>query len=157
MPQGAANASKLIAIVEDPTSGLPADAIPALQTLIAALAHLEAEIKELDAQMERLRPFFPKIHGKPRVDDHRVFSGIMLININVLRWCGAPKEYGPAKTFYNIWNRWSNRSVFARIMVGLDAESAEHKTNMIDATCLKAHRAAASSGWGPRRRWASDP
>src|SRR6056297_1772719 len=45
VPQGAANATKLIAIVEDPTSGLPADAIPTLKTLIAALAHMEAEIK----------------------------------------------------------------------------------------------------------------
>ena len=24
-----------------------------------------------DAQMERLEPFFPKSHGKPRVDDRR--------------------------------------------------------------------------------------
>ena len=27
-----------------------------------------------DAQMERLKPFFPKSHGKPRVDDRRVLS-----------------------------------------------------------------------------------
>lgn len=53
VPQGAANASKLIAIVEDPTSGLPADAIPTLKTLIAALAHMEAEIKELDVEVAR--------------------------------------------------------------------------------------------------------
>lgn len=26
--------------------------------------------------MERLRPFFPRSHGKPRVDDRRVLSGI---------------------------------------------------------------------------------
>ena len=43
-PQGAANASKLIAIAEDPESGLPADAIPTLKVLIAALTQLEAEI-----------------------------------------------------------------------------------------------------------------
>ena len=29
-----------------------------------------------DEQMERLRPFFPKSHGKPRVDDRRVLSGV---------------------------------------------------------------------------------
>ena len=29
------------------------------------------------AQMERLKPFFPKSHGKPRVDDRRVLSGII--------------------------------------------------------------------------------
>ena len=29
-----------------------------------------------DAQMARLEPFFSKSHGKPRVDDRRVLSGI---------------------------------------------------------------------------------
>ena len=33
-----------------------------------------------DEQMERLRPFFPKSHGKPRVDDRRVLSGIVFVN-----------------------------------------------------------------------------
>lgn len=35
-----------------------------------------------DEQMERLRPFFPKSHGKPRVDDRRVLSGIIFVNRN---------------------------------------------------------------------------
>ena len=59
-----------------------------------------------EAQMERLKPFFPKSHGKPRVDDRRVLSGIIFINRNGLRWCDAPKEYGPSKTLYNRWKRW---------------------------------------------------
>ncbi len=97
-----------------------------------------------EAQMERLKPFFPKSHGKPRVDDRRVLSGIIFINRNGLRWCDVPREYGPAKTFYNRWKRWSDNGVFARIMVGLANERAEHKTIMIDATYLKAHRTASS-------------
>ena len=47
-----------------------------------------------EAQMARLEPFFPKPHGKPRVDDRRVLSGIIFINRNGLRWRDAPKEYG---------------------------------------------------------------
>jgi transposase len=47
-----------------------------------------------DEQMARLRPFFPKSHGKPRVDDRRVLSGIIFINHNGLRRSDAPKEYG---------------------------------------------------------------
>ena len=97
-----------------------------------------------EAQMARLRPFFPKSHGRPRVDDLRVLSGIIFINRNGLRWCDAPKEYGPAKTLYNRWRRWSDNGVFARIMVGLAAEGADPKTIMIDATYLKAHRTACS-------------
>ena len=37
------------------------------------------------AQTERLRPFFPRSHGKPCVDDHRVLSGIIFINRNGLQ------------------------------------------------------------------------
>ena len=51
-----------------------------------------------DEQMERLKPFFPKSHGKLPVDDRRVLSGIIFINRNRLRWCDAPREYGPSKT-----------------------------------------------------------
>jgi transposase len=53
VPQGAANAAKLIAIVEEPASGLPADAIGTLKVLVAALTHLEAEIGKLDAEIAR--------------------------------------------------------------------------------------------------------
>lgn len=38
-----------------------------------------------DTQMTTLEPFFPKSLGKPRVDDKRVLSGIILINRNGLR------------------------------------------------------------------------
>jgi transposase len=53
VPQGAANASKLIAIVEDPDSGIPADAVATLKVLVLALAHLEAEIGKLNAEIAR--------------------------------------------------------------------------------------------------------
>ncbi len=97
-----------------------------------------------EEQMARLQPFFPKSHGRPRVDDRRVLSGIIFFNRNGLRWCDAPKEYDPPKTLYNRWKRWSEMGVFARIFEGLAAEAAEPTTIMIDATYLKAHRTASS-------------
>jgi transposase len=109
-----------------------------------------------EAQMDRLRPFFHKSHGRPRVDDLRVLSGIVFLNRNGLRWCDAPRKYGPPKTLYNRWKRWSGVGVFARIMEGLASEAAEPNTVMIDVSrrtpCvrvslrkyLKAHRTASS-------------
>ena len=44
-----------------------------------------------------------------------------------------------------------DNGVFARIMFGLAAENAAHKTIMVDATYLKAHRTA-SSLWLKRGR-----
>lgn len=75
-----------------------------------------------NAQMDKLAPFCPKSHGKPRVDDRRVLSGIVFIHRNGLRW--------------------SETGVVARMMVGLAADHGEEKTVMIDATDLKAHRTA---------------
>ncbi len=67
-----------------------------------------------EAQMARLRPYFPKSRGRARVDDLRVLSGIIFINRNGLRWCDAPAACGPPKTLYNRWKRWSDVGVFAR-------------------------------------------
>lgn len=93
-------------------------------------------------QMAQLQPYFPKSHGLPRVDDRRVLSGIIFVNRNGLRWRDAPKEYGPPKTLYNRWKRWGDMGVFARMMVGLAAETPDNKTISIDATYLETHRTA---------------
>ncbi len=71
-----------------------------------------------DEQMERLRPYFPKSHGKPRLDDQWVLSGIFFVNRNGLQCRDAPKNYGPYKTLYNRWKRWGVMGVFVRMMEG---------------------------------------
>ena len=80
-----------------------------------------------DTQMARLEPFFPKSHGKPRVDDRHVLSGIIFINRNDLRCRDAPAAYGPHKTLYNRWMRWSDTGVSARMMAGLTAAHDKQK------------------------------
>ena len=95
-------------------------------------------------QMGRLRPCFPMSRGRARVDDRRVLSGIIFINRNGLRWRDALKEYGPHKTLYNRWKRWSDMGVLGRIMEGLAAKAPDNKMISIDATYLKAHRTASS-------------
>ncbi len=54
-----------------------------------------------DSQLERIRPYFPRSHGRPRVDDRRVISGIIHVIRNGLRWRDAPEVYGSHKTLYN--------------------------------------------------------
>jgi len=100
-----------------------------------------------EAQMARLRPYFPKSRGKPRVDDTCVLSGIIFINRNGVRWRDAPAEYGPPKTLYNRWKRWSDMGIFAQIMTGLAAAAPDNETISIDATYFKAHRTASSLGF----------
>ena len=97
-----------------------------------------------EAQMRRIEPYFPLSHGVPRVDDRRVISGIIFVIRNGLRWRDAPKAYGPHKTIYNRFIRWSRLGVFNRIFAGLAAKGGTPDRLMIDATHLKAHRTAAS-------------
>ena len=96
------------------------------------------------AQMRRIEPYFPLSHGIPRVDDRRVVSGIIFVIKNGLRWRDAPREYGPHKTIYNRFIRWSRLGVFNRIFSALAGEAGAPDQVMIDATHLKAHRTAAS-------------
>jgi transposase len=96
------------------------------------------------AQMRRIEPFFPRSRGLPRVDDRRVVSGIVYVIRHGLQWRDAPRGYGPHKTLYNRFVRWSRLGVFERIFAALVAEAGEPDRLMIDATHLKAHRTAAS-------------
>ena len=98
-----------------------------------------------EAQFARLKPLLPnKPRGVPRVDDRRVISGIIHVIRNGLMWKDAPPVYGPHKTLYNRFVRWSQAGVFDRIFAELAVESTATDTVMIDATHLKAHRTAAS-------------
>ena len=97
-----------------------------------------------DAQMVRIEPYFPLSHGVPRVDDRKVISGIIFVIRNGLRWRDAPREYGPHKTIYNRFVRWSRLGVFDKIFVALASKGPKPQRLMIDATHLKAHRTAAS-------------
>jgi transposase len=97
-----------------------------------------------DAQMERIKPYFPLSHGVPRVDDRRVISGIIFVIRNGCRWRDAPRDYGPHKTIYNRFVRWSRLGVFNKIFAELASKGPRPQRLMIDATHLKAHRTAAS-------------
>jgi len=98
-----------------------------------------------EAQFSRLRPLLPnKPRGVPRVDDRRVISGIIHVIRHGLMWRDAPAVYGPHKTLYNRFVRWSEAGVFDRIFATLAGASTATDTVMIDATHLKAHRTAAS-------------
>ena len=95
-------------------------------------------------QLNRIKPYFPVSHGVPRVDDRRVISGIIYVIRYGLQWKDAPKAYGPDKTLYNRFVRWSRAGIFNKIFRELSRHSGARDCLMIDATHLKAHRTASS-------------
>ena len=103
----------------------------------------EAHLWLTEEQFARLQPLLPnKPRGVPRVDDRRVISGILHVLRNGLRWRDAPACYGPYKTLYNRFVRWSAAGVFARLFTALAAERDERGLVMLDSTHITAHRTA---------------
>ena len=50
-----------------------------------------------EAQLNRIKPHFPRSHGVPRVDDRRVISGIIHVLKRGLQWrvLSCVDVYGP--------------------------------------------------------------
>ena len=93
---------------------------------------------------KKLEPFFPKSRDKPRVDDRRVLRGIAHVQQVSCRWQDAPAVYGTHKTLYSRWNRWSKNGWFGETMEKLAIRGKKAHIIMIDSTCFKVHRTAAS-------------
>ena len=98
-----------------------------------------------EKQFAKIQPLLPNdVRGVPRVDDRRVLSGIIHVIKHGLRWSDCPAEYGPAKTIYNRYARWSEKGVFARLFATLVAEAGSPDSLAIDSTHIKVHRTAGS-------------
>ncbi len=123
--------------------------------MMAQLFWLSAE------QVDRIRPLFPKERGVKRVDDRKVLSGIIHVVQKGLRWVDAPAAYGPHKTLYNRFRRWSDKGVFDLIFSELSASDSPVPPDApklpdapkpgvlkIDATDIKAHPTASSLNKG---------
>ena len=58
------------------------------------------------------------------MDDRRIVSAIVFVIKNGLRWCDAPRDYGPHKTIYNRFVRWSRLGVLNRFSPNWRARAA---------------------------------
>ncbi len=102
-----------------------------------------------DAAWAALAPHLPYGKpGKPRVDDRRVISGILHVLKVGCRWRDVPVEYGPAKTIYNRYHRWSQRRIWHHIFEKMAALGPVPDELSIDSTYVKAHRSAQGSKGG---------
>ena len=104
-----------------------------------------------DAQWARIEPLLPTdVRGKARVDDRRVLSGIVHALRGGGRWADCASVYGPKKTLYNRFVRWSERGIWEGIFSTLAGAEEAPDRLFIDSTCIKVHRCAGGGkggGW----------
>lgn len=105
-----------------------------------------------DGQFARLELLLPRdTRGVARVDDRRVISGIVHVLKSGGRWVDAPRAiYGPHKTLYNRFVRWSAKGVWAEIFNALAAAGGPPAQLLTDSSAVKAHRSAAGGKGGLR-------
>ena len=103
-----------------------------------------------DEEWAVIEPLSPKDgRGPKRNADRKVLDGIFYILRIGAPWRDLPERYGPYTTVYNRYNRWGERGVWQAIFDAL-AEEVENSLIFIDASIVKAHRAASGS---KKRNW----
>jgi len=105
-----------------------------------------------DEEWTVIEPLLPKDgRGPKRKDDRKELNGIFYILRTGAPWRDLPERYGPYTTVYNRYNRWGERGVWKGIFDAL-AEECEDSLIFIDASIVKAHRAASGSKRGNWRK-----
>jgi transposase len=106
-----------------------------------------------DEQWAKIAPFLPtNQRGPRRHDDRRILSGIMHVLKIGCRWVDCPREYGPAKTIYNRFARWSERGIWQTIFEVVAAPTEPSEQVALDSSHVKAHRCASGGKGGPSFR-----
>ena len=106
-----------------------------------------------DEQWSKITPHLPSNQpGPERKDDRRILSGIMHVQKVGCRWKDCPNEYGPHKTIYNRFARWSERGIWQAIFAAVAASNDAPGQVALDSSHVKIHRCAGGGKGGRRPR-----
>ncbi|NIJ09432.1 hypothetical protein FHS31_003064 [Sphingomonas vulcanisoli] len=85
-----------------------------------------------DERMARLKPYFPKRHGKHRVADRRVLSGIVFRQSQWAALARCVKECAAQDALQPVEAGGGEMGVFEQMLEELSAVDAERKMVMIE-------------------------
>ncbi|CAM3966228.1 IS5 family transposase [Vreelandella rituensis] len=93
----------------------------------------------------------PQTMGRPRRDDQKMLNGIFWVLCSGDKWRDLPERYGPWSTVYDRFRKWRDDGTFEAVLSRLQLKLREDGlmdlyTWMIDATSVRATRAAAGGG-----------
>ncbi|PHM30393.1 transposase [Xenorhabdus szentirmaii DSM 16338] len=95
-----------------------------------------------------IEPYLPPRHskraGRPHVEHRRVMNGMFWGLCSGAPWRDLPERYGPWKTVYNRFNRWSKSGIISMIFNRLLSILDEKGLIDWDAICLDGSNIRAS-------------
>ena len=97
-----------------------------------------------DKEWSIIEPLLPRdTRGVARVDDRRVLNGILWRFRTGSPWADIPERYGPHKTCYNRFTRWTRAGHWARILEAISG--AYDDLVMIDSSMMRVHQHGATA------------
>jgi transposase len=85
------------------------------------------------------------------MDDRRFFEAVVWWRRTGVPWRDLPEEFGPWKTVFNRFDRWSKQGRWAALFDALQTD-VDAEWQSIDSTTNRAHQHAAGGKGGPRTR-----
>lgn len=110
-----------------------------------------------DAQWTRVEAILtsrPR-RGRPGRDDRRFFEAVVWWRRTGVPWRDLPDEFGPWKTVFNRFDRWSKKGRWDELFCALQAD-VDGEWQSIDSTTNRAHQHAAGGKGGPQSRGSGD-
>ncbi|GAA1315953.1 hypothetical protein GCM10009634_86870 [Saccharothrix xinjiangensis] len=104
-----------------------------------------------DEQWRAIEPLLPAsgVKGRPRVDDRRVVNGMLFKAKTGVAWRDLPERYGPWKTVYNRFWRWSRNgtltTLVSKVRVIAEAIDELDREVAVDSGIVRAHQHAAGA------------
>ena len=103
-----------------------------------------------DSQWAQIAPLLPPEVGRvarPSKSNRPMVEGMVWILRTGAPWRDLPKRFGPWKSVYTRFRRWTRQGVWARVLEAL-AEQQDGESYMIDATIVRAHQDATGAKKG---------
>lgn len=89
--------------------------------------------------------------GRRAKDDRNFIEAVLWWRRTGVPWRDLPGEFGPWKTVFNRFDRWSKTGKWERIFAALQVDR-DDEWQCLDSTINRAHQHAAGGKGGPRRR-----
>lgn len=92
----------------------------------------------------------PRKAGNPYRSHRQVLNGIFWVLSSGAAWRDLPERYGPWKTVYGRFRRWTQSGVFEKLLSALEARARkadriDFEFSAVDGSVVRAHKCAAGA------------
>ena len=104
-----------------------------------------------DVQWARVEAFLRADYttGEPGHDDRNFIEAVLWWRRTGVPWRELPTEFGPWKTVFNRFDRWSKNGKWMRLFGALQTD-VDDEWHSLDSTANRAHQHAAGAKGGPK-------